>query len=111
MVRCRRYQQVVEVPDASWVPDITRLGEWRDVMPAANIRVRVSPLLPTHRQLSVPAVHHGALRAAQVRFPTADFVGGIITHCHILEHEDGGMMGQFMIHGVCFRHMCAPCSA
>lgn len=35
----------------------------------------------------------------QVRFPTADFAGDVITHCHILEHEDGGMMGQFKIHG------------
>ena len=32
-----------------------------------------------------------------MRFWTRDYEGLIITHCHLLQHEDGGMMGFYGI--------------
>jgi FtsP/CotA-like multicopper oxidase with cupredoxin domain len=42
----------------------------------------------------VPA--HGWVRL-RVRF--ADFPGRSVYHCHILDHEDLGMMGTINVHG------------
>merc|ERR1712130_782361 len=36
-----------------------------------------------------------------VRFPTDTFGGRVVVHCHILEHEDEGLMGLFRIQGGC----------
>mmetsp|Transcript_9086 Transcript_9086/g.30984 ORF Transcript_9086/g.30984 Transcript_9086/m.30984 type:complete len:449 (-) Transcript_9086:171-1517(-) len=49
-------------------PDLVRPGEWRDTTPSWNV---------------------------VVRFPVLDYVGKQILHCHILQHEDNGMMGWF----------------
>ena len=66
-------RQVQSVPDeAAWSPEIARVGEWRDTLPA---------------------------KAVGIKFPTHRYMGEVITHCHILEHEDEGMMGLFSIGG------------
>lgn len=54
-------------------PEIMRVGEWRDVVPAP------APLGVT------------------IRTNTVDFTGETILHCHILQHEDRGMMGLYEI--------------
>lgn len=51
---------------------VVRVGEWRDVVPATS-------------QIAF-------------RFPAADFDGEVVLHCHMLEHEDEGLMGLYMIH-------------
>lgn len=67
--------QIEDTPDGlAWSPDVVREGEFRDVVPAKQIAVR---------------------------FPTADFPGEYITHCHILQHEDRGMMGLFEVAKCC----------
>jgi FtsP/CotA-like multicopper oxidase with cupredoxin domain len=32
-----------------------------------------------------------------LRFRTSEFIGPIVVHCHMLEHEDSGMMGYFKV--------------
>ena len=32
-----------------------------------------------------------------IRKPFRNFVGKFVYHCHILNHEDAGMMGQFLV--------------
>jgi len=54
-------------------PDIIRLHEWRDVVPAY------------------------APNGVTIRFTPHDFEGDTVLHCHILQHEDHGMMGLFGI--------------
>ena len=34
----------------------------------------------------------------RVRIPFEDFTGKTVYHCHILDHEDGGMMGVIEAH-------------
>jgi len=52
---------------------IVRQHEWRDVIPALqNFGVTF-------------------------RFNATEYTGKVVVHCHILEHEDGGMMGLFLI--------------
>jgi FtsP/CotA-like multicopper oxidase with cupredoxin domain len=33
----------------------------------------------------------------RIRIPFKDFAGKTVYHCHILDHEDLGMMGNLMI--------------
>lgn len=47
-------------PNMEW---LIRNGEWRDVTPANGV---------------------------VVRYPTVEFTGEVIVHCHLLEHEDNG---------------------
>jgi len=54
--------------------EIGRPGEWRDVY-----------------------LNHGFL--ARTRMD--DFTGQMVAHCHILQHEDHGMMGWYLIDGTC----------
>lgn len=44
---------------------IYRIGEWRDVIPALYVTVRFKPW---------------------------DFTGTVVLHCHLLEHEDEGIV-------------------
>ena len=53
--------------------DYFRAGDWHDTL-----------MLPTRNSLTV-------------RSQTDKFTGSQIFHCHILDHEDLGMMGQFLI--------------
>jgi len=70
--------QVIEVEDAegdsNLIPAAFRLNEWRDAIgtPAPNgVKIRVKPV---------------------------DYTGdNVVLHCHILEHEDLGMMGLYTI--------------
>lgn len=48
--------------------DIIRVGEWRDVAPAMG------------------------LNGVTIRFIPSDFDGYMMVHCHMLQHEDTGMM-------------------
>ncbi len=51
--------------------------------------------------INVPYMVDGALRYPSVRlrmdFRDPDIVGTFIYHCHLLEHEDGGMMGVIRV--------------
>eukprot|EP01060_Flectonema_neradi_P010420 TRINITY_DN17505_c0_g1_i1.p1 TRINITY_DN17505_c0_g1~~TRINITY_DN17505_c0_g1_i1.p1 ORF type:complete len:662 (+),score=143.37 TRINITY_DN17505_c0_g1_i1:37-1986(+) len=52
---------------------VIRNGEWRDVVPSwAGIGV-------------------------QMRMRPMRFTGEVVTHCHLLQHEDSGMMGLYLI--------------
>ena len=52
---------------------VLRDGEWRDVVPAwAEIGVKI-------------------------RMRLFRFTGEVVTHCHLLQHEDSGMMGLYLI--------------
>jgi FtsP/CotA-like multicopper oxidase with cupredoxin domain len=33
----------------------------------------------------------------EILVPFSDFDGAVVYHCHIVEHEDGGMMGTFEV--------------
>jgi len=64
--------QIYDIPPALRSPNglLVREGEWRDIAPAAGV---------------------------SIRFYTADFSGDVMMHCHILQHEDHGMMGIFTV--------------
>jgi len=63
--------QIVEI----WSDPYFLPGDWHDTM------------LPTH------------IDFAKIRVNVDRFVGKMIVHCHLLEHEDNGMMGWFKISG------------
>ncbi len=58
------------------IDDVARVGEWRDVIYTFSSGTRI-------------------------RFQPVDFTGMMIVHCHILQHEDMGMMGMFYIDKPC----------
>jgi FtsP/CotA-like multicopper oxidase with cupredoxin domain len=46
-----------------------------------------------NRILWQDVVNVPARSSVRVRIPFEDFTGKTVYHCHILDHEDGGMMG------------------
>lgn len=59
--------------DPESVADIVRVGEWRDTVPAF------------------------ASNGIKIRFRPKTYAGDMVLHCHILQHEDYGMMGLFEV--------------
>ena len=53
----------------------------------------IPPLTPTNREV-IPVARGEAVR---IRIPFNDFAGKTVYHCHVLDHEDLGMMGNLMI--------------
>jgi hypothetical protein len=64
--------QLVSVPNLTLTDDVARIGEWRDVMYSFSY-------------------------GATVRQKPVDFLGDVVVHCHMLQHEDMGMMALYRI--------------
>jgi FtsP/CotA-like multicopper oxidase with cupredoxin domain len=62
------HAQVMNNPDVTGA--VVRQYEWRDVIPSLGVTFR---------------------------FNTTEFAGKVVLHCHILQHEDNGMMGLFLV--------------
>ena len=43
------------------------------------------------------------------RFKTVRFAGNVINHCHMVKHEDEGLMGWFNVSGTADQHEPNPC--
>ena len=44
-----------------------------------------------------PTLSRGAAEIIKGFYDFSDPAGRYMYHCHLLEHEDGGMMGQFVV--------------
>lgn len=65
--------QLQSFTGATAVPEVSRIGEWRDVLPI-----------------------HGGI-TANVKQRVVDYWGAQVLHCHIFAHEETGMMGLLQI--------------
>ena len=60
------------IPNNSSWPDSLQVGQWRDVLPLFEGKIKV-------------------------RFRITDFPGETVLHCHFLRHEDLGMMDTILV--------------
>lgn len=71
--------QIVDLPKSATLPDYFRVGDWHDTIQVG--------------------LEEAAGSEAVVRFQTGRFHGTVVLHCHILGHEDKGMMGTVIVTG------------
>ena len=66
-----------------------------------NVHVMASPYASVGNVYELTAAFDGivvpARRRERIRIRFADFVGATVQHCHILDHEDLGMMSTIQI--------------
>merc|ERR1740138_1908104 len=70
--------QITAMTDASYGGGYFTTGDWHDTLLVAD---------------------GGGGLSTTVRTQTDTFTGKVVIHCHILEHEDEGMMGYISITG------------
>ena len=61
---------------------------WQQACVLGALEAAYVPAVVARDVVNVPA--HSSIR---VRIPFEDFTGNTVYHCHILDHEDLGMMG------------------
>ena len=49
--------------------------------------------------MQYPASMYGLAFVVNMRFQADQFTGHMVQHCHLLFHEDQGMMAQYDVHG------------
>merc|ERR1712048_1104860 len=70
--------QIQSMPEASYNDGYFRIGDWHDTLMVGGL---------------------GGGATINIRMQTDQFVGKAVVHCHLLQHEDEGMMGYFNIVG------------
>lgn len=70
--------QIVDMPAASYGGGYFQIGDWHDTLMVSDV---------------------GGGGRIKIRMQVDRFTGKMVVHCHILEHEDEGMMGWISISG------------
>merc|ERR1712048_646061 len=70
--------QITSMPETSYHDGYFRIGDWHDTLMVNDL---------------------GGGASMNIRMQTDQFTGKAVVHCHILEHEDEGMMAFFSITG------------